>query len=166
MSSQCGELWHTNSWDWQVWGTPANFNGFCILASLLHRRRSTEVNQTLHDVWPSPELVHYIYIFLGCCPLTEYFQVQNLLFVQVLHYPILAALLHGIWAVDISETLWHGTRNAVKELLKRAPHIFGRSAIMLGISPHSSFLCNVNDLTCILHIRKAAERCKEIMFGI
>jgi len=37
---------------WQVWGTPANFNGFHVLASLLHRRRSTEVNQTLHDVWP------------------------------------------------------------------------------------------------------------------
>ena len=31
-----------------VWGTPANFNGFCVLASLLQRRRSTEVNQTLH----------------------------------------------------------------------------------------------------------------------
>jgi len=68
MSSQCGELWHTNSWDWQVWGTPANFNGFCILASLLHRRRSTEVNQTLHDVWPSPELVHYVYIFWAVAP--------------------------------------------------------------------------------------------------
>jgi len=34
----------------RVCGTPANFNGFRILASLLHRRRSTEVNQTLHDV--------------------------------------------------------------------------------------------------------------------
>ena len=47
---------------WRVWGTPANFNGFRILASLLHRRRSTEVNQTLHDrpIWPSPGLVHYI----------------------------------------------------------------------------------------------------------
>jgi len=33
-----------------VWGTPANFNGFRVLASLLQRRRSTEVNQTLHDV--------------------------------------------------------------------------------------------------------------------
>jgi len=33
-----------------VWGTPANFNGLRILASLLQRRRSTEANQTLHDV--------------------------------------------------------------------------------------------------------------------
>ena len=36
---------------WQVWGTPANFNGFRVLALLLHRRRSTEVNQTLHDTF-------------------------------------------------------------------------------------------------------------------
>jgi len=55
---------------WRVWGTPASFNGFCVLASLLHRRRSTEVNQTLHDVWSSPELVHYMYIFRSSCPLT------------------------------------------------------------------------------------------------
>jgi len=34
--------------------TPANFNGFRALASLLHRRRSPEVNQTVHDIWPSP----------------------------------------------------------------------------------------------------------------
>ena len=33
-----------------VWGNPANFNGFRVLASLLHRRRSTEVNQTLHNI--------------------------------------------------------------------------------------------------------------------
>jgi len=42
---------------WRVWGTPANFNGFRVLASLLHRR-ATEVNQTSHDVWLSPGLVH------------------------------------------------------------------------------------------------------------
>jgi len=47
---------------WRVWGTPANFNRFRVLASLLHRRRSTEVNKTLKDIWPSPGLVglHYI----------------------------------------------------------------------------------------------------------
>jgi len=37
-----------------VWGTPANFNWFHVLPSLLQRRRSPEANQTLHDVWPSP----------------------------------------------------------------------------------------------------------------
>jgi len=35
---------------WRVWGTPANFNGFCVLPSLPQRRRSPEASQTLHDV--------------------------------------------------------------------------------------------------------------------
>jgi len=48
--------------DWRVSGTPANFNGFRVLASLLQGCRWTEVNQALHNVWPSPGLVHYIYI--------------------------------------------------------------------------------------------------------
>ena len=46
-----------------VWGTPANFNGFLALASLLEQRCSTEINQTLHAVWPFPGPVHYMYIF-------------------------------------------------------------------------------------------------------
>ena len=78
-----------------VWGIGANFNGFRALPSLLQRRRLPEANQTLHDVWPSPGLVHYIYTFRVSCPLTEVCPVQHLLYVQVLHSPILAALLHG-----------------------------------------------------------------------
>jgi len=54
--------------NWRVWGTPTNFNGFRVLASLLQRRRSPEANQTLRDVWPSPGLVHLIYIFGRFCP--------------------------------------------------------------------------------------------------
>jgi len=88
-----------------VWGTPANFNWFRVLASLLQRRRSTVANQTLHDVWPSPGLVHYIYIFGGSCHVAEFCQVQNLLCVQVLLSPILAALLHGTPLVGVSQTL-------------------------------------------------------------
>jgi len=49
---------------WRVWGTPANFNGFRVLASLLQRRQSPEDNQILHDVCPSPGLVDYIYIYI------------------------------------------------------------------------------------------------------
>jgi len=71
-----------------VWGTPANFNGFSVLASLLQRRRSTEASQTFHNVWPLPGLVDYIYIFGSCCCVTELCQVQNSLCVlQVLHSP-------------------------------------------------------------------------------
>jgi len=53
---------------WLVCSTPANFNRFRVLASLLHRRRSTEVNKTLKDVWPSPGLVHYIYFSGALAP--------------------------------------------------------------------------------------------------
>jgi len=60
---------------WRVWGTPANFNGFRVLDSSLQRRRSTEVNQTVHNVWPSPKLVQYFYIFQGSCPVTEFCHV-------------------------------------------------------------------------------------------
>ena len=92
--------------NWRVWGTPANFNGFHVLASLLQRCHSMEANQTLHDVWPSPGLVDYLYIFSGCCFVTEFCHVQNLLCVlQVLHSLILAALLHGTRAVGASQTL-------------------------------------------------------------
>ena len=92
--------------DWRVWGTPANFKGFRFLALLLQQRRLTEADQTLHDVWPSPGLVDYFYIFGGCCPVTEFCQVENSLCVlQVLHSPILAVLLHGTRAVGASQTL-------------------------------------------------------------
>jgi len=104
---------------WRIWGTPANFNGFRVLASLLHQRHSKEVNQTLHNVWPSPGLVHYIYIFGGSCPcpLTEFCQVQNSLCIQVLCSTILTALLHGTRAVGIRQTLHRWTRKGITELL-------------------------------------------------
>jgi len=89
-----------------VWGTPVNFNGFRVLASLLRRRRSTEANQTARCLAVS-WLVHYIYIFGGSCPITEFCQVQNSLCVQFLHSPspILAPLLHCTHVVGIRQTL-------------------------------------------------------------
>jgi len=32
---------------WRVWGTPANFNGFSVLAALLHGIPVLSVSQTL-----------------------------------------------------------------------------------------------------------------------
>jgi len=128
---------------WRVWGTPANFNRFRILASLLQRRPSTEANQTLHDLWLSPGLVHYIYVFGGSCPLTECCQLQNSLCVQVLRSPILAVWLHGTRPVGVSQTLWRGTGNGITELSHRAPAIFGWAAIAFGIDSHSSAVGNM-----------------------
>jgi len=114
-----------------VWGNPANFNGFRVLASL-HRRRSPEVTHTFHNVWPSPGLVQYVYIFGGSCPLTEFCQVQTSLCVHVLRSPILAALLLSTPAAAVSQTLRRGTRNGI------TPPIFGWTAITLVIGPRSS----------------------------
>jgi len=123
---------------WRVWGTPTYFNGFHVLASLMQRGRSLELNQTLHDVWPSPGLVHCVYIFWGSCPVTEFCHVQNSLCVQLLRSPILAALLHGSRALGVSESLRRRTRNGITELSQRAPPIFGSAPITLGIRPHCS----------------------------
>jgi len=49
MSSKYGELIDplTAEIDWGVWGTPANFNGFRILAALLHSTLVVGFSQTL-----------------------------------------------------------------------------------------------------------------------
>jgi len=81
MSSQCGELEFqpSNGWDrlMSIWGTPANFNGFRVLASLFSRfdqQQSTEHH--VHSAgWPSRWasahiLVSYIFcsLFFTCRP--------------------------------------------------------------------------------------------------
>ena len=132
-------------------GTPANFNCFCVLASLLHQFRSTEVNHTLHDVWQSPGLIHYIYIFGSFCPIMEFCQVQNPLCVEVLHYPILAVLLHGTWAVGVSQTLQHGifTRHGGHSVWHSAVELSSFCSfyiLALSVScSSSSFLCSACD---------------------
>jgi len=96
-----------------VRGTPANFHGFCVLALLLQRRRSPEANQTSHDVsWAGTLYIH----FRSLLPLTEFCPVQNSLYVQVLCFFLLAALLHSNPAAGMSQTVRRGTRNGITEL--------------------------------------------------
>jgi len=54
-----------------VHGTPSKFQ------QVSHLGFVTSATSLLHDVWLSPGLVHYIYIFGGCCPLTEFCHMQN-----------------------------------------------------------------------------------------
>jgi len=63
-SLQYGELRPTNSWDLLAsLGHPSKFQQFRVLASLLHRRRSTEVNQTfawcLAISWAGTLYIHF-----------------------------------------------------------------------------------------------------------
>jgi len=145
MSSQYDELRPTGiaaKIGSEVWGTPANFNGFRVLASLLQRRRSPEVDQTLHDVPPCPGLLHYVYIFGSSCPLMEFRHVQNSLCVQVSHCPILAALLHGtpakLCGVVQGMELWNFRRGRQWKFAIYSIKLSQRAAITLGIGPHSS----------------------------
>ena len=108
----------------RVWGTPANSNVFRVLASLLQRRRSPEVNQTLHDVWPSPGLLHSIYIFGGCYPWRNFATCK-------IHFALKSCVPNF--------AVWYKEWNYGTELSQRAPSIFGWAAITLGIGPHSSY---------------------------
>jgi len=114
----------TDEIDWRVWGTPANFNGFCSFPSLLQRCRSLKANQTLHGVWPSPGLVHYIH-FWGLLPLTEFCAVQSSLYAQVLHSPIYLVLLHGTPAAgDTSAELCGMVQGMELRNFRRRRHLY------------------------------------------
>ena len=108
----------------QVWDTPANFNGFRVLASLLHQSRSTEVNQTLHDVWPSPELVWYIYTFGGSCP-DGILPGAKFTLRPSLAFSYIGSVTARHSSSGVSQTLRRGTSNGITELSQRAPPVFG-----------------------------------------
>jgi len=83
--------------------------------------------------------------FGGCCPLTEFCQVQNSLCVQVLRSHVSAVLLHSTRAVRASKTLRRGARNGITELSPLVVFISGRYLYSEGghhvwpIGPHSSY---------------------------
>jgi len=73
-----------------LWGTSANlgFASCLVTAAMLLTGGKPNFARSLAISW----LVHYIYIFGGSCPLTQFCQVQNSLYIHVLRCPILAAL--------------------------------------------------------------------------
>ena len=118
-----------------VWGTPANFNGFRVLASLLQRRRSPAANQTLHDVWCLPGC-YTIYTFSGALA-----PGRILPGAKFTLRPRLAFLYIGSVTArhsSIGRQPNCGEVQGITELSQRAPPIFGWAAITLGIGPHSS----------------------------
>ena len=112
-----------------VWGTPANVNGFRVLASLLQRRRSTEANQTLHNVWP--RLLGWYTIYTFSVALAS---LRNLPGAKFTLRPKLALSYFG------SVTARHSSsgRQPNCGVEQRASPAFGRAANTLGIGPHSS----------------------------
>ena len=132
-----------------VWGIPANFNGFPVLASLLQRRCSTEADQTLHNVWPLHGLVDYIYIFGGCCSVMEFCQVQNSLCVL----PSLALSYSQRYCTTVEQR----ARAKLCGIEHRAPPMFGSASIRLGIGPHSS--------SVLIFMAALRSRCGHYIYG-
>jgi len=95
-----------------VWGTPAKFNGFRILASLLQQRRSTEASQSVHDVSLSPGLAGAKF---------------------TLRPPSLALSSWQHYCTALEQ--WVQAKLCGVE--HRAPPIFGRATITLDTDPHS-----------------------------
>jgi len=128
-----------------IWCTSAH-NGWNLLASLGHRSKFQRVSSVafvsaatslnggqpnfarcLAVSWPGT-----LYTFLGALALTEFCKVQNSLYVQVLRFPILAALLRGIRVRALAKLCG---------VEQRAPPTFGRPANTLVIRPRSSSFC-------------------------
>jgi len=86
-----------------VGGTPGKFQRVSRLGFVTAPTSLNGGQPNFDDLWPSAGVVHYIYIFGGCCPVTEFCQVQCSLCVQVLRSRILAALLHGTPAAVVSQ---------------------------------------------------------------
>jgi len=124
-----------------VWVTPANFSRFCVLATLLQRRHSPEANQTRQNLWPSPGVVHYIYIFGAFAPWRNFatckihFASNSCVLIYWQRY--CTALQQQASAKLCGMVQGMGLRN-----FRRRRHLysFGWAAITLSMDAHSSSL--------------------------
>jgi len=117
---------------WQVWGTPANFNGFasCLrYCSDVAHRRPTKLCTLFGRLlgW------YRLYIFGGSCPWQNFarckIQFTSKSSVRLYWQRYTGNWqLHGTPAAGISQTLRRRRRNGITELSQRAPPIFGRAA--------------------------------------
>jgi len=139
--------------DWRVWGTPAYFNACRVLASLLQRRCLTEVNQTLHDAWPSPALLHCYIHFRGLLPpngilptaftLRPSIEFSYFDSVTVRHCSNEAKTRHALkyicWGAPnppiVRQTLRCGTRNGITELSHTGATYIGLGGHHVGHRP-------------------------------
>jgi len=141
MTSQHGELHPTNGWVRFV--SLGHSSKFQRVAHLVFVTAATALTGGQPNFARCLAISYagtlYIYIFGGSCLRTEFCWVQNSLYVQLLHSPILPALLHGTPPASVSQAFRCGTRNGITELSQRASPMFRWAAITLGIGPHSSF---------------------------
>jgi len=136
MSSQYSKLRPTSGWDQLAGlGHPSKFQWVSRLGFVIAARCSPEANQTLHDVWSSPGLVHYVYTFRGCCSLMEFCPMQNILYVQLLQFSYIGSVTahHSSSGNQPNSAAWYREWNYWTFAEGGAPPIFGWAAITLGI---------------------------------
>jgi len=114
-----------------VWGTPANIQrvsrlGFVSAATSLNGSQPNFA----HDVWPSPGLVHYIYILRALARLRNFPRCN-------IHFASKSSALLYWQRYCTALDKWASAK--LCGVKQRAPPIFGRAAITLGIGPRSSF---------------------------
>jgi len=134
-----------------VWSTPANFSGFRLLASLLHRRRSTKVNHTLHDVCLSAGL-DTIYTFQGLLLSNRILSGAKFTFRPSRSFSYIGSVTarHSSTGRQPNFAVFNPTLRCSAE---DTTYIFGRAAITLGIGPHSSFVLRLDmfQIVMMLH---------------
>jgi len=121
---------------WRVWGTPANFNGFRVLPSLLHTSLIGG-QPNFARIWLSPGLLRY-YTFSGAIPPDRILPGAKF----TLHPSLAFSYIGSVTARQSTSGERRQPNFAAwyKEWNYRtfAPR-FGRAAIMLGIGSHSSY---------------------------
>jgi len=113
------------------------------LPSLLQRRCSLNANQTLHDVWPSPGPVLYVYIFGGSCPWQNFARCK-------IHFTSKSCVLLFWQRYCTAQQQWALAKlcGVVQGMELRNFHR-GRHLYLAGrpsrwaSAPHSSLSCNV-----------------------
>jgi len=141
MSAQHGKLQPTNGRDpFTSLGHPSKFQRVSRLA-FVTAATSLTGGQPNFARCLAVSCAGTLYVhFRGLLPPDGILPGANSLYIQVLHSPILAALLHATRA--------SGTRNGITELSQRALPIFGCVVITLGIGPHSSLFSFVTCNSC------------------
>jgi len=124
-----------------VWGTPANFNKFRVLPSLLKQCRSPEANQTLCTVFDRVIGWSTVCIFSGTLAADGILPRAKFTLRPTLAFSYIGSVTarHSSSGRQPTFATWYKKWNGSTELSQRAPPIFGWAAIMLGIGPHSSY---------------------------
>jgi len=94
-----------------VWGTAPKFNWSRVLASLLHRHRSTEVNQTVWCLAISCAGTLYIH-FQGLLPPNGIFPGAKFTFHPSLAFSYLCSITARHSSIGVCQTLWHSAEGA------------------------------------------------------